>query len=378
MARRAALWDGLIALAVLVEMQVELSFVDAPRRDLLIARVAVLGLAAAVFVRRRLPVLAAALALGAIIGLESPGHAVSGNLAGPFFALLFVSYSIGAHAEGRTLWAAGATLLLGAVAAVRLDNPPGGLDDMFFATTVLTGGPLLLGRLVRARIRLNRALHEKAVAAERDRDARAAGAVSEERARIAGELHQHVSSALATMIGQAGSAERLVRDKPDVAERAFEAVETTGRDALAEIRQLLGVLRRDDEELALAPQPSLAHVRDLIARARAAGLPVELEVEGEQHELPAGVDLTAYRVIQEALGGALEAPDERRATVRLHYADGEVVLEVTDVGDGRPGGDRQLLGIRERVAIYGGELVAQAVDTSGYAVRARLPLERVA
>jgi signal transduction histidine kinase len=138
------------------------------------------------------------------------------------------------------------------------------------------------------------------------------------------------------------------------------------------------VLRRDDEELALAPQPSLAHVRDLIARAQASGLPVELEVEGEQHELPAGVDLTAYRVIQEALGGALEAPDERRATVRLHYADGEVVLEVTDVGDRRPGGDRQLLGIRERVAIYGGELVAQAVDTSGYAVRARLPLERVA
>jgi signal transduction histidine kinase len=214
MARRGAVWDGLIALAVLVEMQVELSFVDAPRRDLLIARVAVLGLAAAVFVRRRLPVLAAALALGAVIGLESRGHVVSGNLAGPFFALLFVSHSIGAHAEGRTLWTAGATLLLGAVAAVRLDNPPGGLDDIFFATTVLTGGPLLLGRLVRARISLNRALHEKAVAAERDRKARAAGAVSEERARIAGELHEHVSSALATMIGQAGAAERLVRDNP--------------------------------------------------------------------------------------------------------------------------------------------------------------------
>src|SRR6185437_4855510 len=192
MARRAAAWDVLIAAAIGVEMQIELSFVDAPRRDVLIARVAALGLAGAVLVRRRLPVLAAALALGAVIAIESRGGAVSDNLAGPFFALLFISYSIGAHAEGRMLWAAGATLLLGAIVAVRLDNPPGGVDDMFFATTVLTGGPLLLGRLVRARIRLNRALHEKAMGAERDREARAAGAVADERARIAAELHEHV------------------------------------------------------------------------------------------------------------------------------------------------------------------------------------------
>jgi signal transduction histidine kinase len=378
MGRRGAAWDVLIALAIGVEMQAELFFVDAPRREVLVARLAVLVIAAAVLVRRRLPVLAAALALAGVIGLESRGDDLSDGLAGPFFALLFVSYSIGAYAEGRTLWAAVATMLGGAVAAVRLDNPPGGFDDIFFATTVLTGGPILLGRLVRARVRLNRALHEKAIAVERDREARAAGAVAEERARIAGELHGHVSAALASMIGQAGAAERLVRDKPDVAERALASVETTGREALAEIRQLLGVLRRDDEELALAPQPSLAHVRDLVARTRAAGLPVELEVEGEQPELPAGVDLTAYRVVQEALGGALEAPDARRATVRLRYADDEVVLEVADVGDRTPGGERQLLGIRERVAIYGGELVAQTIDATGYAVRARLPLERVA
>src|SRR5689334_18733129 len=108
-------------------MQVELSLLDAPRRDVLIARVAALGLAAAVLVRRRLPVLAAALALAAVVAIESRGDAVSGNLAGPFFALLFVSYSIGANAEGATLWAAAATLLLGAIVAVRLDNPPGGL-----------------------------------------------------------------------------------------------------------------------------------------------------------------------------------------------------------------------------------------------------------
>src|SRR4051812_43255994 len=377
MARRAAAWDALFALGIGVEMQIELAFVDAPAREVLIARLALLGMAGAVFVRRRLPVLAAVLALAAVVVLESRGNAVSGNLAGPFFALLFVAYSIGANAEGRTLWAAAVTLTVGAVVAVRLDNPPGGVDDIFFALTVLTSGPLLLGRLVRARLSLNRALHEKALAAEREGQARAAGAVAGERARIAGELHQHVSAALATMIGQAGAAERLVRDKPDVAERAFASVETTGREALTEIRRLLGVLRRDDEELALAPQPSLTHVRDLVARARAAGLPVALEVEGEAAELPAGVDLTAYRVIQEALGGALAAPDARRATVRLRYGDAEIALEVIDVGDARPGPERQLLGVRERVAVYHGDVVAEPVDEAGYAVRARLPVERV-
>jgi len=361
MARGPAATDGLIALAVGVEMQLELLLVDAPRRDLLIARAAVLALAVAVLVRRRVPVVAAALGIGAIVVIETLGDDVNTDLVGPFFAMLFVSYSVGAHAEGRELLAGAAVLIFGCVAGVRLDDPPGGADDVFFALTIITGGPLLLGRLVRARVRLNRALRERAAEAEQDRAARAAGAVAEERARIARELHHLVSDALASMVGQAGAAERLVRSKPEVAERAFASVEDTGREALAEIRRLLGVLRCDDEELALSPQPSLAHVRDLIARVRASGLPVELEVEGEQAPLPAGVDLTA-------------APDARRAAVRLRYGDGELVLEVSDLGDVRP----ELLGIRERVGLYGGELVAEPVAGSGYAVRARLPLERVA
>jgi len=284
--------------------------------------------------------------------------------------MLLVSYSVGAHAEGRALVAGAVTLIGGSAIAVRLDEPPGGIADLFFAATILTGGPLLLGRLVRARVRLNQALREKADAAERDRAARAAAAVAGERARIAGELHHLVSDALASMVGQAGAAEQLARTKPEIAERAFASVEETGREALAEIRRLLGVLRREDEELALAPQPSLSHVRDLVARARASGLAVELEIEGEQVALPAGADLTAYRVIQEALG----APDVRRATVRLRYGDDAVALEVTDLGDARPA----LLGVRERVALYGGDLVAEPAGGSGYAVRARLPLERVA
>jgi signal transduction histidine kinase len=378
MGRRPPASDVLIALAVAVETQAELFTVDGPPHDVLIARLAVLLLAVAVLFRRSIPVLAAALAPAGVALLESRGDSVSGSLAGPFFALLLVAFSIGANAEGRELVLAAGTLLIGVVVAVRVHDPPGGWDDIFFALTILTSGPLLVGRLVRARSRLNTALHEKALAAEHDRAARAAGAVAEERARIAGELHHLVSDALESMVGQAGAAERLASSKPDVAERAFVSVETTGREALSEIRRMLGVLRRDDEELALAPQPSLAHVRDLVARARAAGLPVELEVEGEAAELPAGVDLTAYRVIQEALGGALAAPDARRATVRLRYGDAEIALEVIDVGDARPGPERQLLGVRERVAIYHGDVVAEPVDGAGYAVRARLPVERVA
>jgi signal transduction histidine kinase len=372
MGRRPALGDVLIALGVGLELQIELLFVDAPQSDVLLARAGMLIMAVAVLLRRQAPVVTAVLAVASVILVEGQGDDVNADLVGPFFVTLFVCFSIGAHADGRRFAEAATVLGVGSLVAIGVSG--GGPADVLFASTVLIGGPLLLGRLVRARVRLNQALHEKAMAVERDRAARAAGAVAEERARIAAELHHLVSAALASMVGQAGAAEQLVRSKPEVAERAFASVEDTGREALTEIRRLLGVLRRNDQELALAPQPSLAHLRDLIARVRGSGLDVELAVEGEQAPLPAGVDLTAYRVIQEALDGALDAPDGGHAAVRVRYADGEVVLEVTDSGTGR----RQLLGIRERVALYGGDLVAEPVAGSGHAVRARLPVEHVA
>ena len=312
------------------------------------------------------------------IVLERLDHDVDENLVATFFATLILAYSVGAHAEGRRLWAGVAVLVVGCLAALLLDRPPGGADDLLFLATIIIAGPVLLGRLVRSRVKLNQALQEKAAALEQDRAARAADAVTGERERIAGELHHVVSEALASMVGQAGTAEELSRSRPDGAEAAFAAVEATGREALGEIRRLLGVLRREDEELALAPQPSLAHLADLVARAHASGLAVELDVEGERSPLPAGVDLTAYRLVQEALGGALEAPDARRAAVRVRYAGDELALEVTDDGESPPAGDRPLLGMRERVALYGGDLVAGRVGGSGYAVRARLPLERAA
>ncbi len=220
MARRPAARDVLVALALGAEMQVELLFVDAPRTDLVMARVSLLALAAAVAFRRAIPLLAAVVTLAAVVGVESRGDDVNAGLVSPFFVLLFVSYSVGAHAEGRELVAAAAVLLGGTVVAVRLDSPPGGADDVLFGWAILTGGPMLLGRLVRARVRLHRALVEKAAAVERDRASRAALAVAGERARIAGELgrgedavERHVEDVLAKL---------GARDRVQAVVRAYE------------------------------------------------------------------------------------------------------------------------------------------------------------
>ena len=180
-----------------------------------------------------------------------------------------------------------------------------------------------------------------------------------------------VAHALSAMTVQAAGARRLAAKDPARAEAAFAAVEGTGREALTELRRLLGVLRKEDEELALAPQPSLAHVAALARRTRAAGLPVDVTVSGEPRPLPTGVDLTAYRVVQEALGRARDAGHAGRAEVRVAYGAEEVRVEVVD--DGVPGG-RRLLGMRERVAVYGGELSTAVAEGGGWSVSARLPV----
>jgi signal transduction histidine kinase len=363
--------DVLLAAAAGIEMQLELLLADGPERELLAARGLVLVLALALALRRWAPLVAVALTSGVFVAMERLPNGVADDLVVSFFALLFIAYSVGAHTDGPRLAFGVAILLAGGATAIALDD--GGPDDLLFLATIIVGGPVLLGRLVSDRARLARALHEKAAALEQDR---AEPAVSEERARIAGELHQMVSSALASMIDESDAAERLARRDPAAAAASLEAIESTGRDALGEIRLLLGVLRREDDVAALEPLPSLTHLDELIARTRASGLAVELRVEGDASALPAGLDLTAYRVVQEALAEALQAGGGRHATVRLRYGERELLLDVTDAGAtarrDRPG----LLGVHERVALYGGELVAEPLGTGGHAVRAKLPLER--
>jgi signal transduction histidine kinase len=192
-------------------------------------------------------------------------------------------------------------------------------------------------------------------------------AIAEERERIASELHDLVAHALSAMVVQAGAGRRADAEQ---AHAALAAVEDTGREALADIRLLAG-LHRDDDALALAPQPGLAQVAGLARRARVAGLEVHLHVDGVARTLPAGIDLTAYRIVQLALGSAVECAEAARADVRVSYGADAVVVEVRD--DGRRV-VRPLAGVRERVALYGGELHAGLRSGGGHGVRARLPL----
>jgi signal transduction histidine kinase len=176
---------------------------------------------------------------------------------------------------------------------------------------------------------------------------------------------------------QASAVRRLLRPEQQREREALLIVEQTGREALAEMRRMVGVLRRPEEAPALAPQPSLEHLDKLVEQAREAGLPVELRVEGEPLPLPAGVDLTAYRLVQEGLTNALRHARAQRAQVLVRYSDAGIEVTVSDDGQGTAGGDGSghgLVGMRERVAVYGGELEAGPRPEGGYRLRARLPL----
>jgi signal transduction histidine kinase len=359
--------DLLLAGAFLLETQVELSFLDASTGTVLAARGLTLAMALGVAARRRAPLVAAALVFAALTAMEQLGGATNTSLVGPYTSAFIVSYTIGAHLEGRAL-GVGVGWLVALVTALSLLDPNAdeGLN-LVWGWLVIVAAPVLAGRLLRDRARLAREL--RAAASDQDPAPWAEQAVAEERTRIAAELHDVVARALRRMVIDADGAARLVDAEPARAALAFATVEQTGRDALAEIRRLLGVLRREDDELALAPQPTLAHVADLVRRARDAGLPVALHVEGAVTPLSAGADLTAYRVVQEALAGAAREGGAANATVTVRYGTGAVDLEVVDDGSARPAP----LGIAERVALYGGELSTAASRGAGESLRARLP-----
>jgi signal transduction histidine kinase len=364
--------DLLLAGAFLVEALGELFLLvpsDAEGKPwVVLLLVAVAGTLA---VRRISPAGAALAAMPLFIAGNSLGDDYINHMVSPFFAAIVVLYGVGRHLEGRAVWVLSAYGVATMWASMAVDTFDDSLGNFVVSAGALIFGPVLLGRVLRNRARLNRALREKAARLERERGEQAAAAAVEERTRIAGELHDVVAHALSAMVVQAAGARRLAERDPARAGEAFRAVETSGREALTEIRGLLGVLRREDEELALAPQPSLRHVESLVRRVQAAGLPVELDVEGEARELPIGIDLTAYRVVQEALGGALEHGHAGLARVKLRYGPDHVELVVADDGH-EPA--RPLLGIRERVTLSGGTLRAGARRDGGHVVRARLPL----
>lgn len=246
-------------------------------------------------------------------------------------------------------------------------------------------------RLAKAERAHARAVEERGWLLERERETAAGNAVDAERARIARELHDIVSHNVSVMVVQAGAARRVLTSGTDEATDALLAVETAGRDTMTELRHMLGLLApavdSDGELDRLSPQPSLSRLSSLVDRISFAGLPVEVRISGEPVPLPSGVDLTAYRIVQEALTNALKHGDGRKAEVTVRYADNHLRVEVLNTGPSvlagtavelpsEPGEGRGLLGLRERVAVLGGDLDARRRLGGGFRVRAKIPLEQ--
>ncbi len=217
----------------------------------------------------------------------------------------------------------------------------------------------------------------RAQLAERERDLAAREAVVEERARIARELHDAIAHNVSMMVVQAGAERRVLESERGPTREVLETIERIGRGALTEMRRLVGMLRSDAGD-PLAPQPGLNDLPILVTQVREAGLPVELNVDGERRELPVGIELSAYRIVQEALTNALKHAGEAHASVRVHYGAESLELEIVDDGGGAAApvwsGGHGLVGMRERVALYGGHLDAGRRPSGGFSVRVLLPI----
>jgi signal transduction histidine kinase len=344
--------------------------------------ISMVGVTVPVAFRRRRPIAAAlTMALALLLATALGGAPTQATGIVALIALVSGAYMLGARTQGRVL-AAGTIALIVALAVDAIVEESQTVSALLFFTFFVVGLPVAAGQATRSRAQLADELADRAVALERAREGEAQAAVQEERARIARELHDVVAHDVSVMVVQAAAAKRIVEREPDRAEEAIVSIEGTGREALAEMRRLLGVLRRGDEDLALAPQPSLSRVDALLARTRAAGLDVALERSGDDAPLPAGVDLAAYRVVQEALANVVRHAGAEHATVRLTYDPRAVVVEVVDDGRGAADGGGKaghgLIGLRERVDLYGGDFEAGPRAEGGFGVRARLPVAGVA
>jgi signal transduction histidine kinase len=349
---------------------------NANREGPLVANIAVLTLIALSFVwRRSRPLVTVFCAFSGFLVLaifltQPPDLFVA------IVILLATGYSAGRHLSGRrSVFALGFGAVV--VVTVSIIFDPG---DIFFPVTFFWIVPWLAGRTLRNHTTLARELAEKAERAEHAREQEERRAIALERSRIARELHDVLAHNLSVMVVQAAAARRIVERNPEQAVEVAALIERTGREALAEIRHLFGAVRRGEGEDLSGPA-SITRLDELARRARAAGLKVELRVLGDAVQLPPGIDLTAYRIVQEALTNALKHAGSARASVTVAYEPGEVVLTVEDDGEGprdaddlsEAGGGYGLVGMRERAALYGGLVQAGRRRGGGFAVRARLP-----
>ncbi len=358
--------DRILAVVLLIAAQLQIWLTpDAGGHRLTAALIAPV-VAACVAVRRSYPTCAGVVAQGVVaLAFALWGNTqILGTSIGWFCALY-----------GLTVWApfrrfvAGATFVF-ASNVVAIAGPVGTPQKSIPFAVVTLVVMVLVRRVLGDRERRVRL-------AERERDVVAREAVVEERARIARELHDAIAHSVSMMVVQAG-AERRTLDAPEgTTHEVLETIEQIGRSALNEMRRLVGMLRSDSVD-PLAPQPGLDDLATLVTQVREAGLPVELRIEGERRPLPVGIELSAYRIVQEALTNALKHGGDAHATVDVRYGADTLELEIVDDGRGSPaqvaGGGHGLVGMRERVALYGGRLDAGRRQSGGFGVRVLLPI----
>ena len=330
---------------------------------------------------RRTHTVEACAAFGAVLLLDRQLGALETTTT-PFLSLFILFYSLGRYTQGSRTWA-GVAILYAAVTGwsilsdVESESP---LLISLLWSVALLAPPLALGRITRRRLEMQDELRALTARLEADRGLREQRAVSAERGRIAEELQTLVANNVSAMVVQAGVVRpALAIPSPATADTALATIEETGRDALVEMRRLLGVLRRDDAGPELAPQPSLERAQALVDHTQAQGLAVHMQVEGTPGPLPRGVDLAGYRVLQELLDTATHSDRVSGTQVVLEYGEREVTVAVAmrcrDGGDALLS-DTTLSALRERVGLYGGTLRADSLrEGDGYRVTAKMPVE---
>jgi signal transduction histidine kinase len=341
-----------------------------------------LGLTGPLAIRRRWPMLAVTVAMADFAAhpylANGPFGQANLNLFEVFVALVLIVYSTAANTTGRRTWiGAGiivAAQLFGSLSSILTIGIGPQFGSYFFYAVAWS-----LGKSIQHRNALSARLADRAATLELTRDAEVEQAVSDERSRMARELHDVVSHSVSLMTLQAGAARQALDVHPLRARQQLLGIESTGREAMVELRRLLGLLRDAPDGPALEPQPSLRHIDLLANRMKEAGLPVEVSVDEIPSSMPRGVDLTAYRIVQEALTNVLKHANPTCVQVKIRVEDHAVEIEVDDDGTLRPAAPGShghgLIGMRERVAVYGGELDAGPTPTGGFRLKARIPFE---
>jgi signal transduction histidine kinase len=368
-------WFDALIVAIAVLSEIELLFSEVPGPTWLLAP-AILLYTLPLLLRRRFPFIAPGFVFGVHIAITFADPQAVGSLDTGSIALLLTFWAVGERNDSQ-LAVAGLGLGLGTIAIITVVDERVGVEQA--VNGALLGSLAWLFALLLARRGRRAATAEaRAVQLERDHEQRAQAAAATERRRIARELHDVIAHSVSVMTVQAGAARMQLPDHPDQAMPPLMAVEETGRQALTELRRLLGILH-DDDAPSLAPQPGLNDLPDLAEAMQHAGVEVDVRVEGLPRPLPASLDLTAYRIVQEALTNTLKHAGTARASIVLHYDPDALRLDITDDGQAAPttgdGSGHGLPGMRERVNLFGGQLDAGPGRDRGYAVSARLPLQ---